>query len=177
MSKQVVGAFDSESQVIEVVERLESEGHRAEDITLIAKDVDTTSWLRKETSAHVDTAEGHVAPGESGEPSFWEKVKAAFKGDTTLHGRDPDNIHKELTEFGLTQEQAEKHESDVKNGKVLIMAPHEPARGLGAESEIGENDKNEKNVGAPPYGEGTSRAGDPLNPQNPPTDEDKREKF
>lgn len=179
MIKDVVGIYESEQEVKNAVEKLEMKGHLAEDISLIAKDSETTAWLKEETDVQVDTSQGHTASAQGEENSFWDKVKAAFKGENAFKGGDVDGNAKDLTEFGLTGEQAEQYKEDVEQGKILVLAPEAPSQAPGADNVTeGKDNKNkEDNVGAPPFAQGTDRAGDPLNPENPPADKDKREKY
>lgn len=179
MIKDIVGVYESEEEVKNAVIKLEKEGHLAEDISLVAKDSDTANWLKKETDVQVDTSHGHTAPEKGEENSFWDKVKAAFKGQNAFQGGDVDANAKDLTEFGLTGEQSKKYRDDVEQGKILVLAPEAPSEAPGAENvtEKADTKNKEANVGAPPFAEGTDRAGDPLNPENPPKDKNEREKF
>ncbi|TVP88626.1 MAG: YsnF/AvaK domain-containing protein [Alkalicoccus sp.] len=169
MAKRVVGIYHSEQEVRETVEQLQKEGHQPEDISLIANDRDETSWIRSETDIQSESLNDEDTNRH--EPSFWEKVKAAFTGEDAEHPGSGNHKSK-FTDLGLTNDQAAEYEDDVKNGRIVVLAPETPT---GTPGEAGTSTKTDTftenltdNAGerrikdAPPNVEGTKRAGDPL---------------
>ncbi|WP_147805281.1 general stress protein [Alkalicoccus halolimnae] len=121
MAKRVIGAYEQESEIIEAVEQLEKQGYKPHEVLLLANESDKISWLRKETDNPVDSAGGHTMSDEGEGLSFWDKVKESFKGNISFHGKDLDNSGKSLVEYGLSSEQANTHEKEIQEGKVLVL--------------------------------------------------------
>lgn len=169
MAKRVIGIYHSEEEVRDTVEQLEKEGHQPEDISLIANDSEETSWIRSETDMQTERLDNEDTTHE--EPSFWEKVKAAFTGEDAEHPGSGNHKSK-FTDLGLTDDQAAEYEDDVKNGRIVVLAPETPSgtpgeTGTSSEADTFTDNLND-NAGerrikdAPPNVEGTKRAGDPL---------------
>lgn len=173
MAKRVIGIYHSEEEVRDTVEQLEKEGHQPEDISLIANDSEETSWIRSETDMQTERLDNEDTTHE--EPSFWEKVKAAFTGEDAEHPGSGNHKSK-FTDLGLTDDQAAEYEDDVKNGRIVVLAPETPSgtpgeTGTSSEADTFTDNLND-NAGerrikdAPPNVEGTKRAGDPLKDEN-----------
>ncbi|PTL38295.1 general stress protein [Alkalicoccus saliphilus] len=128
MAKRVIGVYEGEIEAKEVVESLEKEGYQPFEVVLMTNDADTTSWLRDETDAKVDSADAHHTQTDGDNASFWKKVKEAAKGNISFHGKDLDNSGKSLVEYGLTPEQADVYKSEIQDGKVLVLVPEEPSQ-------------------------------------------------
>ncbi|PTL39972.1 YsnF/AvaK domain-containing protein [Alkalicoccus saliphilus] len=173
MAKRVVGIYHSEQEVRDTVEQLQKEGHQPEDISLIANDSEETSWINSETDLQTERLDNEDTTRE--EPSFWEKVKAAFTGEDAEHPGSGNHKSK-FTDLGLTDDQAAEYEDDVKNGRIVVLAPETPAGTpgeTGTSSEAGtftdnlaDNSGERRIKDAPPNVEGTKRAGDPLKDEN-----------
>ncbi|SDN76934.1 general stress protein [Alkalicoccus daliensis] len=125
MKKRIVGVFDSEKEVAAAVEDLKLEGHRPEEISLIAEKGEKTEWLEQETNAKIETPEEGSQKDNEENLSFMDKVKMAFKGQTefsgaeTYEGNDP----LDFKAHGFSEGEANEYEQAVKDGKVVVLAP------------------------------------------------------
>jgi hypothetical protein len=164
MNKEVVGVYEKEPEVVEAVEHLKDQGYEPEEISIVANNSEETSWIRSQTEVSADNS-----VDQKSEPGFMDKVKAVFKGQNPK-SEDAGSYTDRLKSFGISEEQAAQYNEDVKNGKIVVLAP-ETAEGVGnvtdttASSSDAPNradNPEARNVGTPPHAEGTRRAGDPL---------------
>jgi uncharacterized protein (TIGR02271 family) len=186
MSKKIVGVYETESEVVESVNRLKEEGYTPESISILANENQETALIRRETD--VDTESSHYEKEE--EPDFWEKVKAAVSGDDAAETHSSD-YKSRLKDLGLSESEMEKQQTNIENGKIIVMAPDitpgrhpdDTAAGAGIGTEPADSHSRassdrkapglddspyakEEDVETPPRGEGTHRAGDPLKDHN-----------
>lgn len=186
MSKKVAGVYETESKVIEAVNKLKEEGHFPESISIIANEAQETSLINQQTDVSPDSV-----PQESNEePDFWEKIKAAFSGPDA-ETKSSSDYRAIFSKHGLSEAEAENQEENVRNGKFVVLAPDNVAgagrhpddtaagAGIGTEP-VSDNAQSRKKspglddspyadpseVETPPRGEGTHRAGDPLKEQH-----------
>ena len=128
MAKRVIGVYDTESEVIEAVNNLNTAGYTPEDITIIANNSDETNWIRSETNYGATTSDDWIDPADRHEDdeSFWEKVKNFFGSESDAYdGRD--GYISSFTHYGLTNEDAERYNAEVERGKIVLLAPEEYA--------------------------------------------------
>lgn len=129
MKRRVAGIYESEEKAKEIVENLQIEGHRPEEIIIVVNDKEKTDWLRDETSAKTEKlVENPEEVKESSEEkmSFMEKIKTAFKGQTEFSGDTSANDAKEpfnFTELGFSEEEAGRYAEEINNGNIIILAP------------------------------------------------------
>lgn len=122
MAKKVIGIYDTEAEVMDVVSKLENAGYAPEDITLIAKNSEQSSWLWNETNYDTPTTDDLSSYGK--EDSFWEKVKDFFKGDLTEDNyNEAGGFVDRFTGYGLSDTEAEKYNDEVQLGRIIVLAP------------------------------------------------------
>ncbi|WP_147804648.1 general stress protein [Alkalicoccus halolimnae] len=161
MKKRVVGVYETKEEAVKIVENLQLEGNRPEEIVLLSNDKETTSRLRDETTVKTEKLEEEKEqkPEEEESPSFMDKLKTAFKGQTEFKGDTSANNVKDPFNFinlGFSEEEAEKYENEVKNGKIIVLAPVQ-----------GEAHEEEADKAAPLDAEGPNQIGDPMSAEDP----------
>ncbi|UTR09956.1 general stress protein [Evansella sp. LMS18] len=123
MKNQVQGLYSTEKEVKEAVGKLKTEGIPAEEISIIANDSENTEWLRRETGVEADSDKLPVNKEYEEAETFWEKVKAAFKGEENRTGYHSFGYAGHFTKLGLSEEEAEKYDKEIRNGKIAVLAP------------------------------------------------------
>ncbi|GAA0595434.1 hypothetical protein GCM10009001_09420 [Virgibacillus siamensis] len=112
MANEIYGPYDSEEEVIKAVDIMTLKGFKAENITILANKT-LSMRLEKWTDANVESN----AENEH-EESFFSKIKHMFVDEEETEF----NFHDRLVELGLSKTQAEKFETDIESGKIIVLA-------------------------------------------------------
>ena len=124
MAKKVIGVYDTEAEVIAAVNNLKVAGYIPEDITIIAKNSNETNWIRSETNLGATTSDDWTSRADRHEEddSFWEKVKNFFTSESDAYD-ESGGYTSRFTQYGLTNVDAERYNSEVERGKIVLLAP------------------------------------------------------
>ncbi|MBG9448161.1 hypothetical protein ABE67_02005 [Cytobacillus firmus] len=138
-NKHVVGAYDTEQEAIQAVEKLRAEGYRPEDISVISKNKDDVDAVTEETGTKTEeglaagAATGGVLGGLTGLlagvgalaiPGIGPIVAAGPIAATLTGaavGAGAGGIAGALIGMGIPEEEAHRYEADVKSGKILVL--------------------------------------------------------
>lgn len=140
MEKHIIGVYENEQQVVEVVEDLKKKGYTTEEISVIAKNIEELPEVAEEIQS--STTDGAIAGAATGGaiglagviaglstiliPGFGA-VLAAGPILTTIGGAvigansGAGGFKHALMETGVTDEEAERYAKDVENGKMLVI--------------------------------------------------------
>lgn len=101
--KRFISMYDTQDAALGKVEELRAKGYNDSDIYVVAKHEDNISILRRQTDVHTE------ASHQSG---WFDKVRAFLSGH--------EDVHAGLRNMGLSEEEVNRHYSDVEAGKILI---------------------------------------------------------
>lgn len=101
--KRFISMYDSQDAALGKVEELRAKGYKDSDIYVVAKHEDNVSILRRQTDVHTE-ASHHTG--------WFDKVRAFMSGH--------EDVHAGLRNMGLSEEEVNRHYSDVEAGKILI---------------------------------------------------------
>lgn len=142
-SKHIVGAYDTEQEAIQAVEKLRAEGYRPEDISVISKNQEDVDAVTEETGTKTEeglaagAATGGVLGGLTGLlagvgalaiPGIGPIVAAGPIAATLTGaavGAGAGGIAGALIGMGIPEEEAHRYEADVKSGKILVLVDPE----------------------------------------------------
>lgn len=116
MSKKLIGAYDTESEVIKTVNRLKHDGYSTDEILLVANEKKKTSIIETQTSMKV---EKHYEQEEE-ESNFWHKIKAKFKKES--QPQHTDEFTARFIKLGIPEAEAKEHSEKVHQDKILVFA-------------------------------------------------------
>ena len=105
--KKIQGAYPSLEETVNKVDQLLKEGHRADNITVVAQK-EKIEAIHTETLADVDA----VTTNEK-QTSVWEKVKNVFSSE--------DEANDPLKKYGFDKEPTEEYNSAIKNGEYVVL--------------------------------------------------------
>ncbi|MDL5376894.1 general stress protein [Exiguobacterium mexicanum] len=101
--KRFISMYDTQDAALGKVEELRAKGYKDSDIYVVAKHEDNVSILRRQTDVHTE-ASHHTG--------WFDKVRAFLSGH--------EDVHAGLRNMGLSEEEVNRHYSDVEAGKILI---------------------------------------------------------
>lgn len=101
--KRFISMYDTQDAALGKVEELRAKGYKDSDIYVVAKHEDNVSILRRQTDVHTE-ASPHTG--------WFDKVRAFLSGH--------EDVHAGLRNMGLSEEEVNRHYSDVEAGKILI---------------------------------------------------------
>lgn len=107
--KKILGAYPTLEQTTAKVERLQKEGYRSDDITVVAKKEKIEA-----IKEHI-IAEFEAVTTEEEPDSIWEKVKQVFSNDE-------DNP---LKKYGFNKKQTEDYTKAIKKGEYVVIIDDE----------------------------------------------------
>ncbi|WP_180955172.1 general stress protein [Peribacillus deserti] len=139
MNKRVIGVYENGHEAIQAVEKLQAEGYARDEISVIAKDPEDAREVTDETGtkagegAAASAATGGVLGGLTGFlagvgalaiPGIGPilaagPVAATLAGAAT--GAGAGGITGALIGMGIPDEEAERYETDIKEGKILVL--------------------------------------------------------
>lgn len=140
MTKHVIGVYETEQQVKEVMEELKDKGYTAEEISVIAKNTNGVSEVTQEVKP--STKDGAIAGAVTGGAIGLAGVLAGLSTVlvpgigavlaagpilTTIGGAvvgansSAGGLKHALMEIGVPADDAERYSTDVENGKILIF--------------------------------------------------------
>lgn len=140
MKNHVIGIYENEQQVVEVVEDLLKKGYTTDDISVIAKNTNELPDIAREVKPSIK--DGAIAGAATGGaiglagviaglstiliPGFGA-VLAAGPIITTIGGAiigansGAGGFKHALMEMGITDDEAEHYSKDVEDGKILVF--------------------------------------------------------
>ena len=142
-NKHIAGAYDTEQEAIQAVEKLRAEGYRPEDISVISKNKDDVDAVTEETGTKTEeglaagAATGGILGGLTGLlagvgalaiPGIGPIVAAGPIAATLTGaavGAGAGGIAGALIGMGIPEEEAHRYEADVKSGKILVLVDPE----------------------------------------------------
>ncbi|WP_342664028.1 general stress protein [Peribacillus kribbensis] len=150
MNKRVVGVYDDGNSAIAAVEDLQEQGYARDEISVIAKDPEEAREITDETGtkagegAAAGATTGGVLGGLTGFlagvgalaiPGIGPilaagPIAATIAGAAT--GAGAGGIAGALIGMGIPDEEAERYESDLKSGKILVLVDADSRRGMTA---------------------------------------------
>lgn len=101
--KRFISMYDTQDSALGKIEELRAKGYKDSDIYVVAKHEDNVSILRRQTDVHTEA---------SHDPSWFDKVRSFLSGH--------EDVHAGLRNMGLSEEEVNRHYSDVEAGKILI---------------------------------------------------------
>lgn len=107
--KKIQGAYPTLEKTTAKVERLQKEGYRSDNITVVAKEEKIQA-----IKEHI-IAEFEAVTTEEEPDSIWEKVKQVFSNDED----DP------LKKYGFNKKQTEDYTKAIKNGEYVVIIDDE----------------------------------------------------
>lgn len=125
--KKYVGTFQNETEVLNKIYELKTQGYSDNDIYIVTNDTDTLSIVRGETDVDLRTPEGNLM----------DKFLAYLSGDEPVKGA--------FTKMGFTEEESNRYFNEVKAGGILLYVDPEYGNlygNTGAELQAGYTDPN-----------------------------------
>lgn len=140
MTKRVIGIYENEQQAAEIVESLKKQGYLTEDISVVAKHIETPDEVTQEVKP--STKDGAIAGAATGGaigmagvlvglstvviPGFGAvlaagPILATIGGAVVGAGTDAGGLKHALLEIGVPDDEAEQYADDVQSGKVLVL--------------------------------------------------------
>lgn len=136
MNVSLIGVYDSESDVMNVVKTYESEGFKTENFSILALEDTKMNAIQKETRIHhqhpaseealgiisgflTGISGGFMVPGLT-VPGIGPLV-AAGPLASYFEGTSPKDVKDLLLSCGLSEEEANQYFSKLKNGKILLF--------------------------------------------------------
>lgn len=111
MAKIIVGTYHSKEEAIKAITIFELTGHESKNI-IVLTNRENAKTLNIKITVKTD------APDNKEEPSFTNKFKNFF---TRKNDFELDTVEK-LVDYGLTHADAEKCLTEVKAGKIVVLA-------------------------------------------------------
>ena len=105
--KSFVGIFQSENQVLNMIEEYKAQGYAEEDIYVVTNDADSLTIVRGQTDVDLRSSDGNWLDRFTAILSGDEPVRAAF------------------TNMGFTEEESSRYYNEVKNGNILLYVSRE----------------------------------------------------
>ncbi|SFB07736.1 MULTISPECIES: general stress protein [unclassified Bacillus (in: firmicutes)] len=139
MDKRIVGVYDHGDEAVRAIEELKAQGYERDDISVVARDKDEVEAIHTETGTKADeglatgAATGGVLGGLAG---FLAGVGAlAIPGVGPIIAAGPiaatltgaavgagaGGLAGALIGMGIPEDEANRYESDVKSGKILVL--------------------------------------------------------
>lgn len=159
MDKRIIGVYDTGEEAITAVEALQAQGYTQDDISVVAKDKEELRTVRKETGTKVEeglatgAATGGILGGTAGFlagigalaiPGIGP-VLAAGPIAATLAGAavgaGTGGLAGTLIGLGIPEKEATQYETDVKNGKLLVLVDADAKRDNSSYTGITETDE------------------------------------
>ncbi|MRX73913.1 hypothetical protein GJU40_17395 [Bacillus lacus] len=164
--RSIVGVYDNEREAIRAVEELKSQGYRAEDISIIGKNSDEVDTVTEETGTKTGegAASGAAAGGALGGltgllagvgalaiPGIGPIVAAGPLAATlagAAAGAGVGGIAGALIGLGVPEEEADRYDAYVKEGKILVLVGTDEDRGSGTFGNDTDRDRSAAGTGA-----------------------------
>ncbi|MGG0383348.1 YsnF/AvaK domain-containing protein [Priestia filamentosa] len=115
--KRVVGTFYSEQEAIHAIEGLKRQGHRETDIIVVAKDRSNTLRLRAETDVMIEAGTPAVS---SLAGVMMDNFLTMMTGGMTTT-KQAGGLTSKLVRMGIQDFTAKQCETDVNQGKILVL--------------------------------------------------------
>ncbi|MGE7765223.1 general stress protein [Peribacillus sp. NPDC096540] len=128
MDKRIISVYETGEEAIKAVEALQAQGYNRDDISVVAKDKEELRTVNEETGTKVE--EGLAAGAATGGILAGAAVGAGTGG---LAGT--------LIGLGIPEEEANRYETDVKNGKLLVLVDADERKAHSSYSGITETDE------------------------------------
>ncbi|KAA0955506.1 YsnF/AvaK domain-containing protein [Sporosarcina sp. ANT_H38] len=125
--KKYVGTFQNETEVLNKIYELKTQGYSDNDIYIVTNDTDKLSIVRGETDVDLRTPKGNLK----------DKFIAFLTGDESVKG--------EFTNMGFTEEESNRYFNEVKAGGILLYVDPEYGNlyeNTGTEHQAGYTDPN-----------------------------------
>ena len=140
MKNHVIGIYETERQVAEVVEELKEKGYTTEEISVVAKNPNKLSEITQEVKP--STKDGAIAGAATGGaiglagviaglstiviPGFGAvlaagPILATIGGAVVGASSGAGGLKPALMEIGVSEEEAERYSIDVEEGKILVF--------------------------------------------------------
>lgn len=105
--KKFVGTFQNETEVLNKIDELKTQGYADNDIYIVTNVTDTLSIVHGETDVYLRTPEGN----------WLDKFMAFLSGDEPVKGA--------FTNMGLSEEESNRYFNQVKAGGILLYVDRE----------------------------------------------------
>lgn len=109
--KRFISMYDTQESALGKIEELRAKGYKDSDIYVVAKHEDNVSILRRKTDVHTEA---------SHDTGWFDKVRSFLSGH--------EDVHAGLRNMGLSEEEVNRHYSDVEAGKILIYVDEDYER-------------------------------------------------
>jgi uncharacterized membrane protein len=190
VDKRVVGVYDNGDDAIRAVEELKAQGYDRDDISVVAKDRDDVDAVNEETGTKTEeglatgAAAGGLLGGAAGLlagvgalaiPGIGP-ILAAGPIAATLTGAavgaGTGGLAGALIGMGIPEDEANRYESDVKAGKLLVLVDPDARKTVGGYSAVrdaddGFLDANPDRTGDTTHTEARDQRDRLVNPNNP----------
>jgi hypothetical protein len=133
MAKKVIGVYDTEVEVMDIVRKLELAGYQPEDITLVAKNTDDATWIRDDMNLDTTTTADIESEDNAyqADDSFWQKVKNLFTSESEHYGKE-EGFKNKFHEYGFSSIEAENYYEEIERGRMIVMVPETYAGSMNA---------------------------------------------
>ncbi|WP_071459229.1 YsnF/AvaK domain-containing protein [Bacillus massilinigeriensis] len=117
MAKTVLGVYENQNDLIRAIENYQDKGYSVQDFSIIGETEDLSEALGMDNAIDKENidGEGHKKEG------FWKNLMSAFDGDVNLGGNGL-SLEDRLTTIGLSEEDAQEYEEDVREGRIILLA-------------------------------------------------------
>ena len=105
--KKFVGTFQNETEVLNKIDELKTQGYSDNDIYIVTNDADRLSIVRGETDVDLRTPEGN----------WMDKFIAFLSGDEPVKGA--------FTNMGFSEDESNRYFNEVKAGGILLYVDRE----------------------------------------------------
>ncbi|CAH0345235.1 general stress protein [Bacillus sp. CECT 9360] len=139
MEKRVIGVYDNGEEAVRAIEELKAQGYDRDDISVVAKDQDEVDVVKGQTGSNAEdgltagAATGGVLGGTAGllagigalaipgiGPILAAGPIAATLTGAAL-GAGAGGLAGALIGMGIPEDEADRYERDVKDGKLLVL--------------------------------------------------------
>ncbi|MFE4428403.1 general stress protein [Peribacillus butanolivorans] len=159
MDKRIIGVYETGEEAIKAVEALQAQGYNREDISFVAKDKEELRTVNEETGTKVEeglaagAATGGILGGAAGLlagvgalaiPGIGPVLAAGPLAATLAGaavGAGTGGLAGTLIGLGIPEEKANRYETDVKNGKLLVLVDADARKAHSSYSGITETDE------------------------------------
>lgn len=146
MDKRIIGVYDTGADAVKAVEALQAQGYKRDDISVIAKDRKELRTVNEETGSKVEeglaagAATGGILGGATGLlagigalaiPGIGPVLAAGPLAATLAGaavGAGTGGLAGTLIGLGIPEDEATRYETDVKNGKLLVLVDADAGR-------------------------------------------------
>ncbi len=115
IEKRIVGAFNSEQEILYAIEGLKRQGHRETDMMVVAETRSKIPWISSNTGVMVEAEIEMTTLAGVMMDSFFTMMTAG------MGGKPVNTLSRRLTERGLPVFTAKRCEEEINKGKMILL--------------------------------------------------------